>query len=109
MVLNYKLILKVDAAIGILLAVAMIPSLIVSLLYNETDAAVAFARCIAPMLLLGSFAVYKIRPTTSTLHMRDGFLIVASSWILASIFGSVPFLLSHTIPSFVDEIGRAHV
>ncbi|WP_324824393.1 TrkH family potassium uptake protein [Sinanaerobacter sp. ZZT-01] len=102
MVLNYKLILKVDAAIGILLAVAMIPSLIVSLLYNETDAAVAFARCIAPMLLLGSFAVYKIRPTTSTLHMRDGFLIVASSWILASIFGSVPFLLSHTIPSFVD-------
>jgi len=102
MVLNYKLILKVDAAIGILLAVAMIPSLIVSLLYNETDAAVAFARCIAPMLLLGSFAVYKIRPTSSTLHMRDGFLIVASSWILASIFGSVPFLLSHTIPSFVD-------
>ncbi len=102
MVLNYKLILKVDAAIGILLAAAMLPSLLVSLLYNEANAAIAFARCIAPMLLLGSLIVYKIKLTTSTLRMRDGFLIVASSWLLASIFGAFPFLLSGSIPSFVD-------
>ncbi|MEA4987913.1 MAG: TrkH family potassium uptake protein [Anaerovorax sp.] len=102
MVLNYKLILKVDAAIGILLAAAMIPSLIVSLLYNEIDAAISFARCIVPMLFLGAFVVYKIKPTSSTLRMRDGFLIVASCWILASIFGAFPFLLSNSIPSFID-------
>lgn len=102
MVLNYKLIIKVDAAIGILLAAAMIPSLIVSLLYEEIDTAIAFAHCIIPMILIGAFLVLKLNPNSSTLRMRDGFLIVASSWLLASIFGAFPFLLSNSIPSFVD-------
>ncbi|HUX97108.1 MAG TPA: TrkH family potassium uptake protein [Bacteroidales bacterium] len=33
---------------------------------------------------------------------RDGYLVVALSWILFLAFGSLPYILSGTIPSFID-------
>lgn len=33
---------------------------------------------------------------------REGYLIVSSTWIVTSIFGSLPFLLSGAIPNFTD-------
>jgi trk system potassium uptake protein TrkH len=38
----------------------------------------------------------------SYLTKKDGFLIVVLSWLLASAFGAVPFVLSGEIPSFTD-------
>jgi len=36
------------------------------------------------------------------LRAREGFVIVSFGWLLASSFGTLPFLFSGTIPSFVD-------
>ena len=36
------------------------------------------------------------------LRTREGFLMVAASWITASAVGAVPFVLSGTIPSYTD-------
>lgn len=33
---------------------------------------------------------------------RDGFLIVSGGWLMMSLFGSLPFILSGVIPNFVD-------
>lgn len=33
---------------------------------------------------------------------REGYLIVSSTWIITSIFGSLPFMLSGAIPNFTD-------
>ena len=35
-------------------------------------------------------------------YAREGFVCAAGSWILLSLFGSLPFLFSGAIPSFVD-------
>ena len=35
---------------------------------------------------------------------RDTFLIVAIAWVLFSLVGSMPYLISGTIPSFIDAI-----
>lgn len=51
----------------------------------------------AALLLIG-------KPKSRTLYAREGFVIVALSWILLSIFGSFPFMLSGTLPSFVDAL-----
>ncbi len=39
-----------------------------------------------------------------SLSARDGFLIVSLGWILFSIFGSIPFIISGVIPSYTDAI-----
>ncbi|MEX0602559.1 MAG: potassium transporter TrkG, partial [Bacteroidota bacterium] len=42
------------------------------------------------------------RRRATELKIRDGFVIVSSGWIVASLFGALPFVLSGQIPSFTD-------
>lgn len=102
MVLNYPLIAKITSAILVLIGISMVPSMAVSVIYGESDVALSFLKCIVPMVLTGTFLMRKIRPYTRTLRVRDGFLIVALCWFLAPILGSLPFLLSGSMTSFVD-------
>ena len=46
--------------------------------------------------------VYK--PPVTALYAREGFVIVAMSWILLSLMGALPLWLSREIPSFVDAL-----
>ncbi len=39
---------------------------------------------------------------TNELNKKDGFLIVASGWLVMSLFGTLPYLVSGAIPSFTD-------
>lgn len=52
---------------------------------------------IGALLLIG-----KIKNTT--MYAREGFVIVAGSWIVMSLFGSLPFMFSGAIPSFVNAL-----
>ncbi len=52
--------------------------------------------CGVPLTLLG--------PKKRTMFAKEGFVIVALSWIFLSLFGALPFFLSRQIPSFVDAL-----
>ena len=41
-------------------------------------------------------------PKRSSLYARDGFAVVALAWVLMSVFGAMPFVISGDIPHFVD-------
>ena len=43
-----------------------------------------------------------IRPKNFRFYALDGFVTVAASWILMSLFGALPFVFSGTIPNFID-------
>ena len=44
------------------------------------------------------------KPKKREIYAKEGFVIVALSWIIMSIFGALPFLLSGAIPSFIDAL-----
>ena len=44
------------------------------------------------------------KPQNKKLYSREGFVIVSLSWIVLSLFGSLPFFLSGEIPSFIDAL-----
>jgi trk system potassium uptake protein len=99
--MNYAMVLK---NLGILLiceALAMSPSLIISLYYKE-DSYIAFLHTIIILLVIGLAALF-IRPKNKGLYARDGFAIVAIGWLLVSFFGALPFYFSGAIPSFIDS------
>lgn len=102
MVLNFRLISRVMATVLQILSLSMIPSLLVSVLYGEVSAIKGFLLSIIPMFLLGSFLNWKLPLSNQTLRIRDGILIVGFSWIVASVFGSLPFLFSGEIPNLAD-------
>ena len=79
-------------------ALLMLP-MAVALGYGE-----AAAPFLIPALLLAviGLALGLKAPKRSNLYARDGFAVVALAWVLMSVFGALPFVISGDIPSFVD-------
>ncbi|HBL74513.1 MAG: potassium transporter [Bacteroidetes bacterium GWF2_42_66] len=99
--LNVKIVLK---TLGFLLFVEgffMLLSLLVSLIYEGTDA-LAFLYSALISMGVGTVAVIPFRNAKKDIGKREGFLIVSLVWIIFSFFGSLPFILSGSIPSLTD-------
>ncbi|MBQ6041717.1 MAG: TrkH family potassium uptake protein [Oscillospiraceae bacterium] len=58
----------------------------------------------ALLCLLAGFLITRFKPQNKTLFARDGFFIVALSWIVLSVVGALPFWISGCIPRFVDAL-----
>lgn len=78
----------------------MIPALLVSYYNSGTDTN-AFLASIVITALVG-FILSQAFKTDKSLRAKEGLTIVALGWLLVSVFGSLPFILSGSIPSFVD-------
>ncbi len=71
----------------------------VSFLYGEMEG-ISFLLT-AMLLLLVSFLGSR-KPENTAIYAKEGFLIVALAWVLWSVFGALPFLLSGCILRFED-------
>ncbi|NLL92391.1 MAG: TrkH family potassium uptake protein [Ruminococcaceae bacterium] len=76
--------------------------LFVSLYYGESSY-LYFIPVIAVSLVLGISLVHK-KPKNTVFYAREGFTSVALIWIVLSIVGSLPFIISGEIPHFVDAV-----
>lgn len=47
-------------------------------------------------------AVWQKMPENMTIYAKEGLIIVATAWIFWSLAGALPFVLSKSIPSYVD-------
>ena len=99
--MNYRMILRLVCSTLRIVAVLMAPALLVSLGYNEMSAALSFGVTIGLMLLLSLTGRF-LKPVKTTLYAREGFVLVAVAWIILSMLGALPFLISGAIPNYVD-------
>ena len=76
--------------------------LITALCFLEKEA-FSILISMAITLVFAALCLFK-KPKSRKLYARDGFVIVALSWIVLSIFGALPFLISGAIPNFVDAL-----
>ncbi len=75
----------------------------VSAYYSEWASMKAFLICALPTLTAGLFLTHFIHvPQGIALRMRDGFMIVALSWIAMSFIGCLPFMITGSIPDFAS-------
>ncbi len=63
----------------------------------------SFLIAMAISAALGALLTYK-KPSDTTLYAKEGFVIVALSWIVMSIFGALPFMFTGVTASFVDAL-----
>ena len=82
-------------------AFLMLPAL-VAIVYREAMV-YPYLLMAGSCLLIGQILTWK-KPKSSALYTRDGFVSVALSWIVMSIFGALPFVLTGDIPFFVDAL-----
>ena len=100
--MNKKMIGFITGRILILEAGLMILPLIISFLYNENAKyKIAYGAVILMLLATGFFLSAKT-PEETSIQGREGYIIVSLSWILMSMFGALPFVITKEIPSFID-------
>lgn len=98
--MNYKMTGYIlGKMLGVEAAVLLIPAL-VSVIYGEND---HWAFLITGAILLVLFLIFgRKKPENSTIYGKDGLVIVASAWILWSLFGALPYYISGEIPHYMD-------
>ena len=77
----------------------LLPAL-AALIYKESIFSI-YLSVSALCLILGITATIK-KPVNNVFYLKDGCAATALSWIVLSLFGSLPFYLSGEIPSFTD-------
>lgn len=82
-------------------ALMLLPA-VTALIYGEHEG-LSFVICMGICLILG-FPFTLRRPKNADMRARDGFVAVALGWIVISIIGAIPFVISGCIPSPVDAL-----
>lgn len=98
--MNKKLILKALGLVLLCEAAAMVPSLLLTLFYNEQDWPAFLVSIIITSFAGGVMAAGG--SGSGNVGYREGFAVAAFGWILLAGFGSVPYVLSGTLPNPVD-------
>ncbi|HML36952.1 MAG TPA: TrkH family potassium uptake protein [Bacillota bacterium] len=99
---NVKVIMKIIGIISVIVGTSMALPLTASLVYGDRETGFAFMKSMLFALAAGLLILAVFRPDSSTLKIRDGYLIAAVCWFVASFFGAFPYMLSGVIPSFGD-------
>ena len=100
--MNYSMIVYIIGWILAVEAALMVPSGVVAIIYGETVGWV-FAATITLCLALGLPLIRRM-PKNRVFYLKEGSVTVAASWIIMSIMGAVPFVLSGAIPHPVDAL-----
>ncbi len=99
--MNFKLIIRVLGFLIFVEGVAMLLALAVSLIYGEHDTT-AFLFSSGICLVTGGAIAWLTNGAKKDIGKREGFIIVALVWVVFSFFGSLPYILSNSIPNFTN-------
>ena len=102
--MNYKMIGKILALILGTCAVFMLPALFISLGVSALSAVKGFAISIAVTGGVAALLGLLSRGAKKDFFTGEGMACVGLGWVLMSLFGSLPFVISGEIPRFIDAL-----
>lgn len=100
--MNYKRILHTLGIVLCFEAACMILPIICALVYKEAEIT-SFIQSMLICIVLGVLLAVQ-NSTNKKIYSKEGFIIVALSWIVMSIFGALPFVFSGTIPNYIHAL-----
>jgi trk system potassium uptake protein TrkH len=94
---------RVFGAIVALSSLVAVPPLVLAWLWNEPTE-LAFLESLVAIAGVGLALWYPVRHAEYDLRLRDGFMITAALWIIASLVTALPFMLAAPHLRFVDAV-----
>ncbi|MBQ0025897.1 MAG: TrkH family potassium uptake protein, partial [Lachnospiraceae bacterium] len=98
--MNFKMIASTLRRLLFVEGLLMLVPTVVALIYKES--VFPFLVVAVPLIIIGSIK----NPTNldKTIYGKEGLFIVAAVWVLWSLFGALPYVISGAIPSYVDAV-----
>ena len=100
--MNYSIVIYIVGWVMNFQAVFLALPCIVSLIYKESEGWSYLIIAILS-LMLGTLCTLR-KPKNNKMFAREGFVIVALSWLLMSIVGAIPFVMTGDIPNYIDAL-----
>ncbi len=83
-------------------ATFMLLPCLVALIYKE-NAGFSYLLMFVICISIGHILSHK-KPKNQVFYAKEGFIMVALSWLVMSIFGAMPFIFTGEIPNFTDAL-----
>ncbi|SFZ93708.1 trk system potassium uptake protein TrkH [Flaviramulus basaltis] len=101
MKLNYKIIFHFLGLLLLFNGGFMLLSALISLIYKDGVTLQIFIAGITT-LVAGLLAMVFTRSHNKEMNKREGYIVVAFGWIIMSLSGALPYVLTESIPSFTN-------
>lgn len=99
--INPLIIIRILSTILFIETLAFLLCLPVVFIYGEAPQPFLYSAAIAIISAVGFFILSR-QSDIRKVSTRDGYMAVTLSWLVLTLMGSLPYLFSGTIPSFVD-------
>ncbi len=99
--LNIGIIFKILGLLLLLESLFMFSSLLFAGYYHEPKAPIILSGLIT-LVTGGMLYLLTLKNKNKNIGKREGFLVVTFTWIVISLFGTLPYLFSGTVSSFTD-------
>jgi trk system potassium uptake protein TrkH len=99
--MSFALIFRIQGFLLVMLGVSMCAPPLIGIAYGQY-AQQPFIHSILITLLSGLALILCLPSRHKQISQREGFLIVSLGWIMASLFGSLPFLLNGTFATLTE-------
>ncbi|GHA27374.1 potassium transporter [Salinimicrobium marinum] len=99
--LNYKIIFHIMGLLLLCNGGFMLTAALVSW-YYEDGVTMQISAASLLTLLFGMFLMYNTRGHRKEIKKREGYIVVSFGWIFMALSGTLPYVLSESIPSFTN-------
>lgn len=100
--MNFKLIINIIGFLIFLTGIFMMLGIPFSIYYGDDDILALLFSGIFTAALGISIWFFTRKTDRFNLGKREGYLIVTLGWIIMSLFGTIPFIIHGSIPSFIN-------
>ena len=101
--MNHKIIAFVLGRIIQLVGAFLLIPAVLAVVFGEKEEILPIALTAIAAIAVGGLMDLK-KPEKSQIRAREGFIITALTWIIMSMIGAIPFVVTGAIPSFTDAI-----
>ena len=101
--MNIKMVFSILGRTLLIEAGLMLCPLLVGIIYGE-NTWYTYLIPIGVLLAVGVPLAFLLKIKDRSIYVKEGFVTVALVWVLMSLAGAVPFVLSGAIPNYIDAL-----
>ena len=100
--MNKRMVFNIVRKLMLVEGVLLLLPMFVAIIYRE-NSWVSFAIVAASLILLGGIGFHRT-PSDQNIYTKDGLIIVGLAWVMWSLCGALPFVISGAIPNYIDAV-----
>ena len=100
--MNRRMVVLILRKLLLVEGVLLLLPMLISISYGEKSW-LSFLIVAAVLILVGGINMHR-KPKDQNIYTKDGLMIVGLAWVLWSLFGALPFVISGAIPNYVDAV-----